>query len=105
MKVTLLNTTLDKSLGLLRFQKATPVLLFTRFGIHTFGMKYPIDVIVLSKDNTVVRLKKQLHPNTIFLWPLHFNKVLELPAGYINKKHITIGKTLKLLIEKKHMHP
>jgi len=69
----------------------------TRFGIHTIGMKYAIDVLILDKKNKVVAIKKNLEPNKIFLWNPAFNTVLELPAGTINKTKTEIKDLLSFV--------
>lgn len=70
--------------------------MYTRFGIHTFGMKHAIDVVVLSKRNSVVKLSKGLQPNKLFLWNPLYNKVIELPVGGIKKRGIKMGSVLSL---------
>lgn len=49
--------------------------------VHTFFMKFPIDVLFLDKNNKVIKLKQSLKPFRIS--PLYFNArvVIELPAG------------------------
>jgi|SRR5581483_3194847 len=96
LKVKLANSFLDKSIGLLNAKKPFPLLLKTRFGIHTFGMKYPIDVIVLNNQNSVVSLKEQLKPQSIYFWNIFFNTIIELPAGTVKKEKITRGSLIKL---------
>lgn len=88
----------DRGLGLIGHKQAEPVLFYTRFGIHTLGLKFPIDVLVLGKDFTVVKLRKNLKPNSFFVWPVKYNKVLELPEGYIEKKRIKLGTKINLNI-------
>jgi uncharacterized membrane protein (UPF0127 family) len=87
---------LSKISGLLGVDKAYPVFFKTRFGIHTFGLRFPIDVIVLNKDNKVVRIKEDLQPNKIFIWNPKHDKVLELPAGKIKKLIIKFGERIKI---------
>ena len=96
IKVKLLKSIREKTFGLLLFDSIQPVLFKTRFGIHTFGMNFPIDVIIINKDNVVARIKENLLPNRIFVWPPQFNKVIELPANYIRKQNIKIGDKLEL---------
>ncbi len=76
---------LDQSLGLLKYKTPVAMLFKTRFGIHTFGMRYAIDVLILDKQNRVVTMKKNLQPNRIFLWNPNYEIVLELPDGTINQ--------------------
>lgn len=63
----------------------------TRFGIHTFGLTFPIDVLILDKKNTVVVYKKNLKPCRFFFWQPKWDTVIELPSGTITKRRITIG--------------
>lgn len=95
LKVTRLKSFREKVLGLIGKKEITPVMFETRWGIHTFGMKVPIDVLVL--DNTkVVALKESLKPNRIFLWNPRYKIVLELPKGTLKKLQIKKGSRLAL---------
>ena len=94
--VTFLKSLAAKSRGLLAHQKASPVLIKTRFGIHTFGMRFPIDVLILNKNDEVVKTAENLKPNRIFIWSLFYDTVVELPAGEITKRNIKIGEKVKL---------
>ncbi len=86
----------EKIIGLIGKEKPASLLIKTHFGIHTFGLKFPIDVLILNKNNKVVSLKKSLKPNRIFLWNPAYEKVLELPEGTINEKGLKIGRKLNL---------
>lgn len=81
--------------GLL-WKKAEPVFFKTRFGIHTFGMHYPIDVVILDKTDSIRKIQENLAPNKIFLWNPLFNTVVELPQGTVRKNKLTLGKKLHL---------
>lgn len=74
-----------KNIGLLTYKHPTAMILNTRWGIHTFGMRYPIDVVILDSNNNVVKIKTALKPNRIFLWNPQYKTVLELPAGIIKR--------------------
>lgn len=86
----------DKTLGLLSKKNPRSLLFYTRFGIHTFGLKLPIDVLVLDNSNKVVILKQNLHPNRFFFWNPRYNQVIELPSGLIKQSHTKIGDRLKI---------
>jgi len=96
LKLTALKTFAEKTKGLLGSKRAFPVLLKTRFGIHTIGLTFPLDVLVLDKKNRVIKLTKNLKPMNIFLWPPLYNTVIELPAGDIEKYKIKTGDTVKI---------
>lgn len=86
----------EKTLGLLGKAKPYPVLFQTRFGIHTFGMKYPIDVVILSKECIVKKVEKNLQPNRLFFWNPVYNRVLELPHGMVRELHLHPGMPISL---------
>jgi hypothetical protein len=85
-----------KIIGLIASKEAKPIFFTTRFGIHTFGVKFPIDVLILDSQSKVVKMRRELKPNRFFFWPPRFEKVIELPAGYIKKAHIKIGDRIIL---------
>ena len=65
-------------------------------GIHTFGMKFPIDVVFLNREYCVVAVRKNLKPNRIV--PIIFNasSVIELPSGIIDRTSTKIGDTVEI---------
>lgn len=86
----------DRVMGLIGKEKPIPLMIKTRFGIHTFGLKFTIDVLVLDNKNKVASIKKNLKPNRIFLWNPRYKKVIELPQGVIEKKVIKSYDTIDL---------
>jgi uncharacterized protein len=90
------KTLLDQSLGLLKYKTPSAMLLKTRYGIHTFGMQYSIDVLILDKQNCVAALKENLKPNRIFTWNTKCETVLELPVGAINRTKTQIRDKILL---------
>lgn len=92
------NSHKDRALGLIQYKKAFPVLFKTRFGIHTFGVKFPIDILVLDKQNRVVKMSQNLKPGKTFFWPLKYNQILELPEGFIKAKKIKLESKVKINI-------
>lgn len=85
---------LDQAIGLLDKNKPGTILLHTRFGIHTFGMKKSIDILILNKNHSVVAVKQNLRPNKLFLWHPKFSLVLECPAGTITHSQTEIGNNI-----------
>ena len=84
----------DKTLGLLRTESNTPLTFKTRFGIHTFGMKNSIDILILDRTNNVVRIKENLSPQRVFIWNPKFDIVVEMPSGLIKKSKTALGDIL-----------
>jgi uncharacterized membrane protein (UPF0127 family) len=93
--------TFGKIKGLLGEKMPQAIIFNTRFGIHTFFLKFPIDVIILDKKNKIVTLKKKLKPNRVFLWNIRFNQVIELPGGSLEKSKTEVDDSI-LLSEESH---
>ena len=87
----------DKTIGLIGTKTPKALILSTHFGIHTLGMKYPIDVLVLNKQHRVVALKENLTPNSMFLWNPLYSTVIELPTGTIKSTKTHKGDQLLLV--------
>ena len=88
----------EKIQGLIGEDKPYALMTETRFGIHTFGLKFPIDVLILNNENKVVSIRKNLKPNKIFLWNPMYKKVIELPRGTIEKEQIKINLLIDISI-------
>jgi uncharacterized membrane protein (UPF0127 family) len=99
VKVKQAKTIWEQTKGLLGTSQPYPLLLKTRWGIHTFGMKYPIDVIILDDQNKIKKLKEHLQPNQLFLWNPVYQHVLELPSGFIQVNKLSQGIELDLQVE------
>lgn len=90
----------QKSIGLIGARKVSPIFFNTRFGIHTFGLRFPIDVLILDSKNRVLKIKEHLQINRLFFWPIYYSKVIELPNGYIANHQIKVGNNIKLKLRK-----
>ena len=65
-----------------------------RQGVHTWGMLFPIDVVVLDNDWTVLAIRRcmrQFRVTRIF-WKAA--AVLELPSGKLDSTSTSIGDKL-----------
>lgn len=85
LKVKKAKNIKEKVQGLIGKDKPYAMMLETRFGIHTFGLRFPIDVVILDDKNKIVSIRENMKPCRIFLWNPRYKKVLELPAGTIRK--------------------
>jgi hypothetical protein len=65
-------------------------------GVHTLGMRFPIDVIYLSPDKVVVHLEPALGPWRFAPVRLKAASVLELPENTIRSTGTTIGDQLEI---------
>src|SRR6266403_3497709 len=96
LRVKHLKNSLEKARGLLGVSQAHPIYCTTRFGIHTFFMKFPIDVLILDDELKVAKLVERLQPFRIFVWNPLLKHVIELPEGEIKKQHVNLGDTVVL---------
>lgn len=88
-------TGFKKITGLIGKEKAEIITFKTRFGIHTFFLKFPIDVVIVTKNKRVVFFKKMVKPKRFVFWNPRFDTVIELPGGTIKDLGIKIGSILK----------
>lgn len=59
---------------------AGPGLLFPRCAsVHTFGMRFKLDVYFLDRDDRVLAAHRRVPPNRV-LWHRGARKVLEVPS-------------------------
>lgn len=100
VKVRRLNSVREKAIGLIGKKTAEATLFKTRFGIHTIGLRFPIDVLILDNKNKIIYSKSSLKPNRIFIWNPRYKNVLELPDGFVAKKNLEAGDILTFDISK-----
>ena len=84
------------SIGLICAKKARPLILNTRFGIHTFGLRFPIDILILDNNHKVAVVKESLPAFRIFMWKPVYNVVIELPAGTIKKTKTSLRDQISI---------
>ena len=63
--------------------------------IHTFFMRFPIDVIFLDKNNKVIAIRENLQPNRLTRLYSRAVSVLELPAGTIEATATVVGDRIE----------
>jgi len=81
--------------GLLGKNKAETIVFQTRFGIHTFFLRLPLDLLILD-DNGVAKLCRTVKPNRITVWNIRFKTVIELPSGTLHRTRTKIGDIIVL---------
>ncbi len=98
LHVVYAKTLKEKTVGLIGTRKPQAMLFKTRFGIHTFGVRFPIDVLILDNNNIVVSLKQSLQRNRLLFWNPWFDTVVELPQETIKEKNIKKGDQIKIFV-------
>ena len=66
-------------------------------GVHTFAMRFPIDVVYLDSNKTVVHIEENVKPWRIA--PIRFQActVLELPSHVVWDTRTQIGDSIEIL--------
>jgi uncharacterized membrane protein (UPF0127 family) len=98
-KVRKADSFVTRLVGLLKRRTLGPeeaLWLMPSKGIHTIGMKFPIDVVFLSRDNVVLGVVAGMLPFRISGVRLRGYSVLELPSGTIKKSRTEIGDQLEI---------
>lgn len=92
------NSVLKRMIGLLNRSSLGPGegLLFDRcYGVHTFGMRFPIDLLFLDQDLRVIRAVRALPPfRTCAVKRAVY--VLELPVGALDRTRTSEGDQIQI---------
>jgi uncharacterized protein len=65
--------------------------------IHTFWMRFPIDVLFVRRDGFVVKVHERLAPWRAAVGPRAY-AVIELPAGTLRRGDVKVGDGLTLVL-------
>jgi uncharacterized membrane protein (UPF0127 family) len=98
-KVRKADNFLTRLVGLLKRTHLGPeeaLWLMPSKGIHTIGMKFPIDVLFLNRNHQVLGLMSGMLPYRVSAVHLRSYSVLELPNGTIKKSQTEVGDQLEI---------
>ncbi len=105
LQVAVADTILTRLTGLLGTRQADPKagLWFKPCnGIHTIGMKYPIDAFFLDKNNTIVAIEENMPPGKMTKIVKQAKSVLECAPGYARSHGLEVGDRLEITADEKH---
>ncbi len=69
------------------------------YSVHTFGMRFAIDVIFVDRHGCVVGLTPAMLPNRPFAAARYAQRTIEVPAGIIAATQTQLGDMLQFLDE------
>jgi uncharacterized protein len=98
-KIEIADTSLARLIGLAGRKELNPgcgLLIKPSSGIHTFGMRFSIDVVTLDKALRVMKIWRRLPPFRLTTINFNTNSVLELPAGEADRCQIEVGDQLEI---------
>ena len=99
-KAKVAETLLSRTIGLMfskKMQGFDGLLIKQCNSIHTFFMKYPIDVVFLSKDYMVIDYVKKILPWRMTWMRFKASQVLELESEEGRDLEINIGDKLEVI--------
>ena len=67
-------------------------------GVHTFAMKFPIDVIYLDGNKFVVHMEENLQPWRVAKVSLRAASVLELPGNTLKSTRTAVGDEIEIAL-------
>lgn len=69
-------------------------------GVHTFAMRFPIDVVYLNADRIVVYMEQNLRPWRIAAVRKQATSVLELPGSSLGSTGTKVGDEIEIVLDK-----
>jgi len=97
-RIRLAESALSGIVGLLGERKLTPgdgLLIVPSQGVHTLGMQFPIDVLILDNDWKILDIRKRMRPFLITRIYFKAAAVLELPPGTVEDSSTCIGDSVE----------
>jgi uncharacterized protein len=96
-RVRVADTGLSRIVGLLgerELPRGDGLLILPSQGVHTWGMLFPIDIVVLDRGWNVLALRRRMRAfrMTRLFWKAA--AVLELPPGMLDSTATAVGDTL-----------
>jgi uncharacterized protein len=97
-RACLARNTLERMKGLLGKEALAPgeaLVITPCAAVHTFGMRYPIDVVFYDRSNRAVAAVPNLRPFRLTGWYPRAKGAIELPAGTLGSMPLDTGDQLE----------
>lgn len=69
-------------------------------GVHTHGMRFPIDVVYLDRNMNVIHVQADLRPWRLGPVRMQAASVLELPCRTVAETRTSVGDKIEITIQK-----
>ncbi len=83
-----------------RFRRGQGLWISPSHGVHTFAMRFPIDVVYLDRARIVVHVEEELKPWRLAAVRIQATSVLELPIGTIRESQTALGDQVDIFLER-----
>lgn len=67
-------------------------------GVHTFAMRFPIDVAYLGHNRAVLHMEHNLKPWRVAPLSMRTGSILELPAGTLRSTGTSVGDVIEIAV-------
>lgn len=93
--VTVARSFLARTIGLIGRSWVIPMLFPRCHSIHTFFMRFPVDIACLDLNHRVIRVMPGVRPWRVVAGGRRTHSILELPAGALRKRGIGVGDQIE----------
>lgn len=93
--VTVARTLPARTIGLIGRTRAAPMLFPKCHSIHTFFMRFPVDILCLDRNDRIIKSMPGVKPWRVVSGGRRAASVLELPAGYVRQKGLGVGDRIE----------
>lgn len=83
-----------------RFRRGQGLWIVPCHGVHTFAMRFPIDVLYLDQERIVIHIEEELKPWRMAAIRARASSVLELPTGTVCDSRTALGDQVDILMER-----
>jgi uncharacterized membrane protein (UPF0127 family) len=83
-----------------RFRPGQGLWIVPSRGVHTFAMRFPIDVVYLDREKVVIHTEDGLKPWRLAAIRVAAASVLELPAGTLSQSQTALGDQVDIFWQK-----
>ena len=85
-------------LGRERLEPGAALVIAPCQGVHTFGMRFDIDIVAVDRDGIVVKIRSRV-PRRRIVIALKAFAIIELPAGAAASARLTLGERVRALAQ------
>ena len=100
VKVSIADRFFRRAIGLLS-RRSLPddeaLLITPCASVHTFGMRFSIDVVFLGKRNEILKISENVRPFGVCFAPRGTKSVLEMAAGNASRTGLVLDATLSFV--------
>jgi uncharacterized membrane protein (UPF0127 family) len=83
-----------------RFRRGQGLWIVPCHGVHTFAMRFPIDVLYLDQEKIVIHIEDSLKPWRMAAIRARAASVLELPSGMVEETQTAVGDQVDIFFHK-----